>query len=120
MSELLHNPKIDDKSIIPRKKPLAPKASLSISDLSASLSKDAEPKKVSKVTYDTTIRMNNHIKNFIKAMTILGMTRNQQEALETLERTYLESLSDAEQKTLTSIIETLEAKDARFYGKDKK
>lgn len=64
------------------------------------------------VTFDTTLRMNNHLKNFMKALVILGYAPTQQKALKKIQDSYIEQLGDDEQKTLKFQIETLERSDA--------
>lgn len=64
------------------------------------------------VTFDTTLRMNNHLKNFMKALVILGYAPTQQKALKKIQDSYIEQLGYDEQKTLKFQIETLERSDA--------
>lgn len=63
-------------------------------------------------TFDTTLRMTNHLKNFMKAMVILGYAPTQQKALKKIQDSYMEQLGDDERKTLKFQIETLERSDA--------
>lgn len=39
------------------------------------------PKSKDQLTFDTTLRMNNHLKNFMKALVILGYETTQQKAV---------------------------------------
>ena len=64
------------------------------------------------VTFDTTLRIDNHLKNFMKAMVILGYSSTQQNGLAQLQKTFFESLTESEQNTLTTQIQTLETGDA--------
>lgn len=41
------------------------------------------------VTFDTTLRIDNHLKNFMKAMVILGYSSTQQNGLAQLQKTFL-------------------------------
>lgn len=70
------------------------------------------PKNKGQVTFDTTLRMNNHLKNFMKALVILGYETTQQKALKKIQDSYMEQLDDDEQKTLKFQIATLEKSDA--------
>lgn len=45
-------------------------------------------KSVSSVTFDTTLRIDNHLKNFMKAMVILGYSSTQQNGLAQLQKTF--------------------------------
>lgn len=58
------------------------------------------------VTFDTTLRMNNHLKNFMKALVILGYATTQQKALKKLQNSYMEQLDDDKQKALKFQITT--------------
>ncbi|MBU5273683.1 DUF5388 domain-containing protein [Levilactobacillus brevis] len=69
-------------------------------------------KSVSSVTFDTTLRIDNHLKNFMKAMVILGYSSTQQNGLAQLQKNFFESLTESEQNTLTTQIQTLETGDA--------
>lgn len=109
MTELLHNP--NSKKIIPRKSVPQPQKKVSINSISDSRNQ----KKVDSVTFDTTLRIDNHLKNFMKAMVILGDTATQQKALKKLQTSYFESITEEEQKTLEMQIKTLEKSDALKY-----
>lgn len=61
--------------------------------------------------------MNNHLKNFMKALVILGYALTQQKALKKIRDSYIEHLDDDEQKTLKFQIETLERSDALNINK---
>lgn len=64
------------------------------------------------VIFDTTLRMNNHLKNFMKVLVILGYAPTQQKALKRIQDSYIEQLGYDEQKALKFQIETLERSDA--------
>lgn len=70
------------------------------------------PKNKGQITFDTTLRMNNHLKNFMKALVILGYETTQQKALKKIQDSYMEQLDDDEQKTLKFQISTLEKSNA--------
>lgn len=110
MANLLNNP--NTKKVIPRTKSPDPTESVKFDEISKTPVASQRVHPNTQVTYDSTVRMNNHLKNFVKAMVILGMSSSQQSAMETLEETYRESLSDPERKTLAAQIETLEIADA--------
>lgn len=109
MSELIHNP--NSKKMIPRMSTPNPEQSVSIKSFSGKEQNNKNAKQVSEVTFDTTLRMNNHLKNFLKAMVILGDSLTQQKALKKLQDSYMEQLDDDERKTLSLQIETLERSD---------
>lgn len=110
MANLLNNP--NKKKVIPRTKSPDPTEPVKFDDIAKVPTTSQRVHHNTQVTYDSTVRMNNHLKNFLKAMVILGMSSSQQSAMETLEGTYRESLSDSERKTLAAQIETLEIADA--------
>lgn len=109
MSRLINNP--NSKRIIPRAKTPTPQKSVSINEFNDKPSQQ-QNKHISEVTFDTTLRMNNHLKNFMKALVILGYAPTQQKALKKIQDSYIEQLGDDEQKTLKFQIETLERSDA--------
>ncbi|WP_249119883.1 DUF5388 domain-containing protein, partial [Lactiplantibacillus plantarum] len=82
----------------------------SISSLNES--NKTKSKQIDGVTFDTTLRIDNHLKNFMKAMVILGYSSTQQNGLAQLQKTFFESLTESEQNTLTTQIQTLETGDA--------
>jgi len=109
MSQLLNNPNVKKKNKFQRKEQLKPESSFNINDLEDT---KKNSRNISSVTFDTTVRINNHLKNFLKSMTILGMAQNQQTALKILEDTWIEQLTDSERQTLKQQISTLEKSDA--------
>lgn len=117
MSSMLNNPNVKKNKAFQRKQSLKPENSFSLDDLKND-NKDPEnnkkperTKSVSEVTFDTTVRIDNHVKNFLKAMTVLGMAKNQSEALKITQATWKESLTDTERQTLDMMIKTLEKRD---------
>ena len=70
------------------------------------------------VTFDTTLRMNNHLKNFMKALVILGYALTQQKALKKIQDSYIEHLDDDEQSALNFQIETFERSDSLNSDKE--
>ncbi|BAN08139.1 conserved hypothetical protein (plasmid) [Levilactobacillus brevis KB290] len=110
MVELLHNPNSNKSKIIPRKSAPQPQKEISISSLNES--NKTKSKQIDGVTFDTTLRIDNHLKNFMKAMVILGYSSTQQNGLAQLQKTFFESLTESEQNTLTTQIQTLETGDA--------
>ncbi|UWY26086.1 DUF5388 domain-containing protein (plasmid) [Lacticaseibacillus paracasei] len=69
-----------------------------------------------RVTFDTNLRMDNHDRNFLQAMASVGYASTQRGALKVMAGAYLDSLSDSERKTLETVIQTLEQRDARQKG----
>ncbi|MCO6544089.1 MAG: DUF5388 domain-containing protein [Lactobacillus sp.] len=110
MTQLINNP--NSKKIIPRTKTPEPQKSVSINDFSEDI-QNPKNKQVSEVTFDTTLRMSNHLKNFMKAMVILGYAPTQQKALKKIQDSYIEQLGEDERKTLKFQIATLERSDAK-------
>ena len=118
MAELLHNP--NSSKLIPRKSTPSPAKKVSLNSINEDNTKKSSiSKKVDSVTFDTTLRIDNHLKNFMKAMVILGDTPTQQRALKKLQDAYFEGLTDDEQKTLQMQISTLENGDALKYKNNK-
>lgn len=62
--------------------------------------------------------MNNHLKNFMKALVILGYALTQQKALKKIRDSYIEHLDDDEQSALNFQIETLERSDSLNSDKE--
>lgn len=110
MVELLHNPNSSKNKIIPRKSSPQPQKEVSISSINNGNKKRS--KQIDSVTFDTTLRIDNHLKNFMKAMVILGYSSTQQSGLAKLQKTFLEGLTEAEQDTMINQIQTLERGDA--------
>ena len=112
MSNMLNNPNDKKKNGFERKESLKPKNAFDVNDLKLNQNNEQKNKKeVSQVTFDTTVRMDNHTKNFLKAMTILGMAKNQNIALQITQATWKETLTDVERQTLDMMIQTLEKRD---------
>ncbi|MGJ3707157.1 DUF5388 domain-containing protein [Levilactobacillus brevis] len=69
------------------------------------------------VTFDTNLKINNHIRNKLQAMAVLGYSDNQKAAIEVALSVYIESLTSDERKELEFQIDSLEKRDVRVKSK---
>lgn len=115
MSGLVNNPNVKPK-IVPRKPEYRPENPLTNKDIDGL----KETKKVSNsntqigidsVTYSSSIRIDNHIKNQLQSMAIVGFADSQKDAIELLITNWRETLTDEQRRTLDSQAATLERKD---------
>ncbi|MBS0948684.1 DUF5388 domain-containing protein [Levilactobacillus brevis] len=74
-------------------------------------------KTVDSVTFDTNLKINNHIRNKLQAMAVLGYSDNQKAAIEVALSVYIESLTSDERKELEFQIDSLEKRDVRVKSK---
>lgn len=66
---------------------------------------------IDSVTYSSSIRIDNHIKNQLQSMAIVGFADSQKDAIELLITNWRETLTDEQRRTLDSQAATLERKD---------
>ncbi|MDT7020104.1 DUF5388 domain-containing protein (plasmid) [Levilactobacillus namurensis] len=85
-------------------------------DVSAQTSSVRKPVADS-VTFDTNLKINNHIRNKLQAMAVLGYSDNQKAAIEVALSVYIESLTSDERKELEFQIDSLEKRDVRVKNK---
>ena len=77
------------------------------------------PKKnvVERVTFYANIRINNHIKNKLEALTMLGLAKSQKQAVEIALDYYLNSLPDDFKRKYKIAVKTLEDRDVLIKSK---
>ena len=68
-------------------------------------------KNVDRVTFYANIRINNHIKNKLEALAMLGIAKSQKQAVEIALDYYLDSLSDEQRRRYDVAVKTLEDRD---------
>lgn len=66
---------------------------------------------VERVTFYANIRINNHIKNKLEALTMLGLAKSQKQAVEIALDYYLNSLPDDFKRKYKIAVKTLEDRD---------
>ncbi|MYV16442.1 DUF5388 domain-containing protein [Furfurilactobacillus milii] len=69
------------------------------------------------VSYITSVRVDNHIKNQLQAMSIIGYATSQKDAIETMISAWRESQSPEQLRLFDAQVKTLEAKDVRLKSK---
>lgn len=81
--------------------------------------KPQTPKKnvVERVTFYANIRINNHIKNKLEALTMLGLAKSQKRAVEIALDYYLNSLPDDFKRKYKIAVKTLEDRDVLVKSK---
>lgn len=93
-------------------KELQPNKTASIRDFDDKLIKRS-PKSES-VTFDTSIRINNHIRNKLVALANLGYAGSQKDAINLIFESYRDELDQDSKKELDLQIKTLEKRDAKM------
>lgn len=114
MSGLINNP----NKIIERKPILKPANEFTMADLNTP-EKPVKKAEVKSVTYSSSVRMDNHIKNQLQAMTLIGVASTQQDAID---RMLVEWRNHADEDTLKMFdlqVSMLEKKDALQYANKK-
>lgn len=124
MASLINNPNKDNDEkkvkIIERKAILKPANSFTTDDLKIDDSKDKlKVSGVDSVTFDTSVRMSNHIKNQLQAMTLIGVAKNQSEAIESLLVEWLNSIDSDTERMFKFQVEMLEKKDVVKFNSKK-
>lgn len=76
-----------------------------------SLENNLEKKKVDRVTFYANLRINNHLRNKLEAISTIGISKTNKQSLEIALDYYIDSLPDEQKKKLELIINTLEEKD---------
>ena len=72
---------------------------------------------VERVTFYANIRINNHIKNKLEALTMLGLAKSQKQAVEIALDYYLNSLPDDFKRKYKIAVKTLEDRDVLVKSK---
>ena len=78
-----------------------------------------EDKKVASVTFGTTVRIDNHIKNKLEALATIGLSASQRESLETALAYYLDSLPAEQKRKFQVQLATLEERDVLLKTRNK-
>lgn len=100
------------------RRPIQPETKAKIADFDANTKpNDKQKQSVDSVTFDTNLKINNHIRNQLKAMAVLGHADNQKVAVEVAISSFLETLTSSEKKEIEFQIRTLEKRDSRQKGK---
>lgn len=68
-------------------------------------------KKVDRVTFYANLRINNHLRNKLEAISTIGISKSNKESLEIALDYYIDSLPDEQKKKFELIVDTLEQKD---------
>lgn len=79
---------------------------------------DFEKKQLESVTFDTSIRITNHLKNKLQALIIMGYTSTIKESIDLVFQNYRDDLDSSEKKNLDFQIKNLEQRDARLKNKN--
>lgn len=72
---------------------------------------------IDSVTFYANVRINNHIKNKLEALSTVGLAKSQKEAMDMAIDFYIESLPDEHKRKLKTQIATLEERDVLIKNK---
>lgn len=92
---------------------LQPNKTASINDFDKKLIKRS-PTKSESVTFDTSIRINNHIRNKLVALANLGYAGSQKDVINLIFESFRDDLDQDSKKELDLQIKTLEKRDAKM------
>lgn len=73
---------------------------------------------VTSVTFDTNLKISNHSRNKLQAMSNLGYADNQRLSLDVSLESFYESLTNEEQKEFELQLKILEKRDVKLRNKD--
>ncbi|WP_353485812.1 DUF5388 domain-containing protein [Apilactobacillus xinyiensis] len=109
-------------SLVRSNRDIKPKNQASINDFNkkADTKKDKnnpKNKNVTSVTFNTNLKINNHIRNKLQAIALTGLAENQKDAIEIALAAYLESLTKNEREAINLQANTLEARDVSKKNK---
>lgn len=114
MSSLVRSNRSKSKKI-DRGHDIKPENTFSLDNLNSNNKNNNEAqtptKNVDRVTFYANIRINNHIKNKLEALAMLGIAKSQKQAVEIAIDYYLESLSDEQKRRYDIAVKTLEDRD---------
>lgn len=91
---------------------LQPNKTASINDFDKKLIKRSQ--KSESVTFDTSIRINNHIRNKLVALANLGYAGSQKDVINLIFESFRDDLDQDSKKELDLQIKTLEKRDAKM------
>lgn len=78
---------------------------------------DFEKKQPESVTFDTSIRITNHLKNKLQALILMGYTSTIKESIDLIFQNYRDDLDGSEKKNLDFQIKNLEQRDAKIKNR---
>lgn len=121
MSSLVRSNRNKSKKI-DRGHDIKPENTFSLNELDENKSKKKQEaqtptKNVDRVTFYANIRINNHIKNKLEALTMLGLAKSQKQGVEIALDYYLDSLSDEFKRKYEVAVKTLEDRDVLVKSK---
>ena len=90
---------------------IKPETTFSLDNLNQGNEAQTPTKTVDRVTFYANIRINNHIKNKLEALAMLGIAKSQKQAVEIALDYYLDSLSDEQKRRYDVAVKTLEDRD---------
>ncbi|WP_429971912.1 DUF5388 domain-containing protein (plasmid) [Fructilactobacillus sp. Tb1] len=109
---LTNNPNRDKKAkLIDRGTDIVPQNSVDINEV---LLNNPDKMIIDSVTFYANVRINNHIKNKIQALSILGLANSQKDAIETAVNYYIESLPQETMRKFKTQVEVLEERDKKI------
>lgn len=76
-----------------------------------------DTKKIDRVTFYANVRINNHIKNKLEALTNIGLAKSQKDALDRALEYYVDSLPDETKRKFNIQVATLEERDVTLKSK---
>lgn len=82
-----------------------------------SIGTKTDQSKTDRVTFYANVRINNHIKNKLEALSTIGIAKSQKEALESALDYYIESLPEEYKRKLKIQVATLEDRDVIIKNK---
>ncbi|MCK8607242.1 DUF5388 domain-containing protein [Apilactobacillus ozensis] len=110
-------------SLVRSNRDIKPKNQASIEDFNKKQSTkekqdiNKNDKNVTSVTFNTNLKINNHIRNKLQAMALTGLAENQKDAIEIALAAYMESLTKNEREAVDLQANTLEARDVSKKNK---
>jgi len=69
---------------------------------------------IASVTFDTNLKISNHTRNRLQAMTTLGYAETQKEAIDVVLEYFVNSMTESEKKAFLFQCATLEKRDVKF------
>lgn len=76
-----------------------------------------DEKKIDRVTFYANVRINNHIKNKLEALTNIGLAKSQKDGLDRAVDYYIDSLPDETKRKYKLQVDTLEERDVTLKSK---
>lgn len=76
-----------------------------------------DEKKIDRVTFYANVRINNHIKNKLEALTNIGLAKSQKDGLDRAVDYYIDSLPEETKRKYKLQVDTLEERDVTLKSK---